>query len=194
MQLVVRGVRRPVRLEEPESSLTDRREAMVFRAHAPPHGVCDYIALGKSAAGRGPSCGGAGGESPRTKQAKDDGRASKVHHGRQSRGSDIGDLKKTLEALSVVEPRTSLKEDFPGASLRERVEELFEEEKKELRRLSTWTGTPSAKPSSEASQARSGRECPKSMWNNKRRSTSRSRGQQPQGKSFVVDERRQDKW
>ena len=43
VQLVVRGVRRPVRLEEPESSLTDRREAMVFRAHAPPHGVCDYM-------------------------------------------------------------------------------------------------------------------------------------------------------
>ena len=124
MQLVVRGVRRPVRLGEPESSLTDRREAMAFRAHAPPHGVCDYIALGKSAAGRGPTCGGAGGESPRTKLAKDDGRASKVHHGRQSRGSDIGDLEKTLEALSVVEPRTSLKEDFPGAALRKWVEEL----------------------------------------------------------------------
>ena len=48
LQLVVPCVWRPVRLEESEQNLghtesAERREAKVFRVHAPPHGVCDKL-------------------------------------------------------------------------------------------------------------------------------------------------------
>ena len=95
MQLVVRGVRWPLRLEEPEQSLDQTRqhrppEAKVFRAHAPQHEIWDIlINVLKFLANQQ-----LGGDSPvevlvessRTKQIEDDGRAEKVHHGGLSRG------------------------------------------------------------------------------------------------------------
>ena len=85
VQLMVRGVRRPVRgtpnrvLIMQESIY--RSEAQVFRAHVPPRGICDNLISALKLLAK-QSVGSVGGESSRTKQNEDDGRAEKVHHGR----------------------------------------------------------------------------------------------------------------
>ena len=58
VQLVVRSMWKTVQLENANRILvvqdtTDRREAKVFRAHAAPHGVCDNLINGGSAAREG---------------------------------------------------------------------------------------------------------------------------------------------
>ena len=98
MQLVVCGVSRPVQLEKSEQNLlvilesTDRREAIVLRAHAAPHGACDtwsprkQVLANEQQGGDSPVEMLVEGGLPRTEWVQDDGGAAKVHHGGQPGG------------------------------------------------------------------------------------------------------------
>ena len=80
---------------------TDRREAKVFRAQAPPNGVCQNLVctlelLAKPSRWRVIARARARGKSSRGKQIEDCGGAPKVHHGGQPRGGENGRLGKAL--------------------------------------------------------------------------------------------------
>ena len=162
---------------------TGRREAKVFRAHAPPHGVCDNLVNALELfANQQTGC-----NSPvdmlvdcvrerrRLKMEELRRFITEVNH----ETGKIGDWEKTLESIPVVKSKFS--EDVPEAVVREGADELMlrREEEGVLRTLidTTNVGDIGRKPPlvdetgvqfvrafTKASRERNGRTCTASTW------------------------------
>ena len=126
VQLVACGVRRAVRLGEPEPSLDSSGQHAArrrcFGAQAPPQGLCEN----PTNALKLPSNQQTGGDSwqcwlraPRTKRVGDGG-AEKVHHGGHSRGCQTWRLGENIGV--TLGGGTKFNTDFPEAAIREGAE------------------------------------------------------------------------
>ena len=166
----------------------DRRDATVFRSHAAAHGVCDNLVNAFKLLATQQQNGDSLVKVLVVEGLQERNRLKMMEELRNDEAVKIGDLEKTQELLRVVKPMFT--GDFPGAVVREGVDELTlrREETGMLRTCIDTTdvggrswgpplvGMPFVRLPTEESRDRNGRTCTTSTLRRTKRSISKTQG------------------